>query len=211
MKFGINQAISQTITQLSCIQLETPSSRLWNFDGSRLTQPLTSLRLSYQGLLLDCSSPSATISNFPLFSWHITPLISPSQANSVEPISWGVLRRIITMSQWDSNLRNKLLWIFSEIHAFSFKKMYLKMFFCLSLNVLIYIYIYIMHPNFEKKANMGRVRFYHFCCDKLHILLWYSKHHVILLYSSFASKDLFIKPHTNQRQDERIIFPSSNL
>ena len=31
MKFGINQAISQTITQLSCIQLETPSSRLWNF------------------------------------------------------------------------------------------------------------------------------------------------------------------------------------
>ena len=30
MKFGINQAISQTITQLSCIQLETPSSRLWN-------------------------------------------------------------------------------------------------------------------------------------------------------------------------------------
>ena len=40
MKFGINQTISQTITQLSCIQLETPSSRLWNFDGSRLTQPL---------------------------------------------------------------------------------------------------------------------------------------------------------------------------
>ena len=31
MKFGINQAISQTITQLSCIQLEIPSSRLWNF------------------------------------------------------------------------------------------------------------------------------------------------------------------------------------
>ena len=31
MKFGINQSISQTITQLSCIQLETPSSRLWNF------------------------------------------------------------------------------------------------------------------------------------------------------------------------------------
>ena len=31
MKFGINQAISQTITQLSCIQLETPSSRLRNF------------------------------------------------------------------------------------------------------------------------------------------------------------------------------------
>ena len=31
MKFGINQAISQTITQLSCIQLDTPSSRLWNF------------------------------------------------------------------------------------------------------------------------------------------------------------------------------------
>ena len=31
MKFGINQAISQTITQLSCIQVETPSSRLWNF------------------------------------------------------------------------------------------------------------------------------------------------------------------------------------
>ena len=31
MKFGINQAISQTITQLSFIQLETPSSRLWNF------------------------------------------------------------------------------------------------------------------------------------------------------------------------------------
>ena len=31
MKFGINQAISQAITQLSCIQLETPSSRLWNF------------------------------------------------------------------------------------------------------------------------------------------------------------------------------------
>ena len=31
MKLGINQAISQTITQLSCIQLETPSSRLWNF------------------------------------------------------------------------------------------------------------------------------------------------------------------------------------
>ena len=31
MKFGINQAISQTITQLSCIQLETPSSRLWIF------------------------------------------------------------------------------------------------------------------------------------------------------------------------------------
>ena len=31
MKFGIKQAISQTITQLSCIQLETPSSRLWNF------------------------------------------------------------------------------------------------------------------------------------------------------------------------------------
>ena len=31
MKFGINQAISQTITQLSCTQLETPSSRLWNF------------------------------------------------------------------------------------------------------------------------------------------------------------------------------------
>ena len=31
MKFVINQAISQTITQLSCIQLETPSSRLWNF------------------------------------------------------------------------------------------------------------------------------------------------------------------------------------
>ena len=31
MKFGVNQAISQTITQLSCIQLETPSSRLWNF------------------------------------------------------------------------------------------------------------------------------------------------------------------------------------
>ena len=29
--FGINQAISQTITQLSCIQLETPSSRLCNF------------------------------------------------------------------------------------------------------------------------------------------------------------------------------------
>ena len=31
MKFGVNQAISQTIIQLSCIQLETPSSRLWNF------------------------------------------------------------------------------------------------------------------------------------------------------------------------------------
>ena len=31
MKFGINQSISQTITQLACIQLETPSSRLWNF------------------------------------------------------------------------------------------------------------------------------------------------------------------------------------
>ena len=31
MKFGINQVISQTITQLPCIQLETPSSRLWNF------------------------------------------------------------------------------------------------------------------------------------------------------------------------------------
>ena len=31
MKFGINQSISQTITQLPCIQLETPSSRLWNF------------------------------------------------------------------------------------------------------------------------------------------------------------------------------------
>ena len=31
MKFGINQAISQTIPQLPCIQLETPSSRLWNF------------------------------------------------------------------------------------------------------------------------------------------------------------------------------------
>ena len=31
MKFEINQAISQTTTQLSCIQLETPSSRLWNF------------------------------------------------------------------------------------------------------------------------------------------------------------------------------------
>ena len=31
MKFGINQSISQTITQLSCIQLEYPSSRLWNF------------------------------------------------------------------------------------------------------------------------------------------------------------------------------------
>ena len=31
MKFGINQAISQTTTQLSCIQLETLSSRLWNF------------------------------------------------------------------------------------------------------------------------------------------------------------------------------------
>ena len=31
MKFGINQAISQTITLLSCIQLDTPSSRLWNF------------------------------------------------------------------------------------------------------------------------------------------------------------------------------------
>ena len=31
MKFGINQAIPQTITQLSCIQLETPSSRLWIF------------------------------------------------------------------------------------------------------------------------------------------------------------------------------------
>ena len=31
MKFGTNQAISQTITQLSCIQLETPSSRLINF------------------------------------------------------------------------------------------------------------------------------------------------------------------------------------
>ena len=31
MKFGINQAISQTITQLSCFQLETPSSRLWYF------------------------------------------------------------------------------------------------------------------------------------------------------------------------------------
>ena len=31
MKFGINQAILQSITQLSCIQLETPSSRLWNF------------------------------------------------------------------------------------------------------------------------------------------------------------------------------------
>ena len=30
MKFEINQAISQTITQFSCIQLETPSSRLWN-------------------------------------------------------------------------------------------------------------------------------------------------------------------------------------
>ena len=43
MKFGINQAISQTITQLSCIQLETPSSRLWIFDGSRLTQPLSNL------------------------------------------------------------------------------------------------------------------------------------------------------------------------
>ena len=31
MKFGINQAISQTITLLSCIQLETSSSRLLNF------------------------------------------------------------------------------------------------------------------------------------------------------------------------------------
>ena len=40
MKFGINQAISQSITQLSCIQLETPSSRFEIFDGSRLTQPL---------------------------------------------------------------------------------------------------------------------------------------------------------------------------
>ena len=41
MKFGINQAISQTITQLSCIQLETHHPDFEIFDGSKLTQPLT--------------------------------------------------------------------------------------------------------------------------------------------------------------------------
>ena len=40
MKFGINQAISQTITHLSCIQLETHHPDFEIFDGLRLTQPL---------------------------------------------------------------------------------------------------------------------------------------------------------------------------
>ena len=46
MKFGINQAISQTITQLSCIQLETPSSRFWNFWWIKTYTTFNSLRPS---------------------------------------------------------------------------------------------------------------------------------------------------------------------
>ena len=70
MRFGINQAISQTITQLPCIQLETPSSRLWNFDGSRLTQPLNQISPNQSHLLDLIWQRNVWLCGFCVWRWH---------------------------------------------------------------------------------------------------------------------------------------------
>ena len=66
MKFGINQAISQTITQLSCIQLETPSSRLWNFWWIKTYTTFKSItsNVPADGLGLLGAGTSAVMRNF---------------------------------------------------------------------------------------------------------------------------------------------------
>ena len=128
MKFGINQAISQTITQLSCIQLETPSSRLWNFWWIKTYTTFNTLRLRQNGhnfaeevfkcifwnenvwISLKISLkfvPRGQINNFPalvpIMAWH-----RPGDKPLSEPMMVNLLTHIcISQPQWGSVIRSQ--------------------------------------------------------------------------------------------------------